>query len=115
MFVAVSRSLKANSVGSALEWRGCSAGLRPQHPRRLSRREVLRSPTRLGGCALGFCCLSGCERLPFGPARPSKVARIGFLGTGSTTSARNLEGFREELRNLGYVEGTNVVLEMRFA
>ena len=45
---------------------------------------------------------------------PTKVSRIGFL-TGSSLSsqlARN-EAFRQGLRDLGYVEGKNIVIEWR--
>jgi ABC-type uncharacterized transport system substrate-binding protein len=45
-----------------------------------------------------------------------KVPRIGFLGDGSATSraANTLEPFREGLRELGYVEGQNIILEVRW-
>jgi putative ABC transport system substrate-binding protein len=45
-----------------------------------------------------------------------KVPRIGFLGDGSAASraANILEPFREGLRELGYVEGQNILLEVRW-
>jgi ABC-type uncharacterized transport system substrate-binding protein len=45
-----------------------------------------------------------------------KVPRIGYLGgaTASASSAR-LEPFRQGLRELGYVEGKNIVIEWRSA
>ena len=45
-----------------------------------------------------------------------KVPRIGFLGDGSATSraANTLEPFREGLRELGYVEGQNIIIEARW-
>ena len=45
-----------------------------------------------------------------------KVPRIGFLSDGSATSraANTLEPFREGLRELGYVEGQNILLEVRW-
>jgi putative tryptophan/tyrosine transport system substrate-binding protein len=45
-----------------------------------------------------------------------KVPRIGFLGDGSasTRAAQTLEPFREGLRELGYVEGQNVILEVHW-
>jgi len=48
--------------------------------------------------------------------QPTKVARIGYLETtpSSTNSARH-EAFRQGLRDLGYVEGKNIVIEWRFA
>ena len=45
--------------------------------------------------------------------QPKKVPRIGYLAT-SATSAR-IETFRQGLRELGYVEGKNVVVEYRYA
>jgi putative ABC transport system substrate-binding protein len=47
-----------------------------------------------------------------------KVARIGFLGATSSESGwakRRVEGFRSGLRDLGYLEGTNIVIEYRWA
>jgi len=44
------------------------------------------------------------------------MARIGWLSTGSTTShGPLLEGFREGLRELGYMEGRNIAIEYRWA
>jgi putative tryptophan/tyrosine transport system substrate-binding protein len=43
-----------------------------------------------------------------------KVARIGFLGAASESGfAKRVEGFRSGLRDLGYVEGTNAIIEYR--
>jgi putative ABC transport system substrate-binding protein len=48
--------------------------------------------------------------------QPPKVARIGFLGAASATGyASHLRGFRQGLADLGYVEGTTVVIEYRWA
>jgi len=48
--------------------------------------------------------------------QPTKVPRIGYL-TGSSPSANSArtEAFRQGLRELGYVEGKNIVVEWRFA
>ena len=48
--------------------------------------------------------------------QPKKVPRIGFLGANfpSTNPAR-YEAFRQGLRELGYVEGKNIVIEWRWA
>jgi len=47
--------------------------------------------------------------------QPTKIPRIGFLtGFLSSTPARE-EGFRQGLRELGYVEGKNIVIESRYA
>ena len=48
--------------------------------------------------------------------QPKKVPRIGYL-TGSSPSARSarIEAFGQGLRELGYVEGKNIVIEYRYA
>jgi putative tryptophan/tyrosine transport system substrate-binding protein len=48
--------------------------------------------------------------------QPKKSSRIGFLGVNSpsTISAR-IDAFRQGLRELGYVEGENIVIEYRWA
>ena len=50
-------------------------------------------------------------------AQPTgKVYRIGYLGMGSATvSPPFVEAFREGLRELGLVEGQNIVIDYRFA
>jgi len=44
--------------------------------------------------------------------QPKKVPRIGYLGTGSRSSAV-VEAFQQELRDLGYIEGQNITIEYR--
>jgi putative tryptophan/tyrosine transport system substrate-binding protein len=44
-----------------------------------------------------------------------KVARIGVLEYGGSVRGPAHEAFRQQLRELGYVEGQNIVLEYRFA
>ena len=45
-----------------------------------------------------------------------KVARIGFLGNSTPALEANLVGpFREGLRDLGYIEGRNLVIDYRWA
>ena len=53
---------------------------------------------------------------PFAPSaqQPTKMHRIGLLHSGSPPP-QMLEGFRQGLRDLGYVEGQNLVLELRAA
>src|SRR6202158_4210460 len=50
-------------------------------------------------------------------AQPAgKVYRVGFLGNSTAALEANLVGpFREGLRDLGYVEGRNIVVEYRWA
>jgi putative ABC transport system substrate-binding protein len=48
--------------------------------------------------------------------QPTKIPRIGYLGGGSPSSNPALiEAFRQGLRELGYVEGKNIVIEWRYA
>jgi putative tryptophan/tyrosine transport system substrate-binding protein len=48
--------------------------------------------------------------------QPTKVPRIGFLsGASASAVAARVEAFRQGLRELGYVEGKNIVIEWRYA
>src|SRR5713226_3934481 len=48
--------------------------------------------------------------------QPTKVHRIGYLtGVSLSTISARVEAFRQGLRELGYVEGKNIVIEWRFA
>src|SRR3989442_3619781 len=48
--------------------------------------------------------------------QPNKVPRIGFLAaTSPSVEAARIEGFRQGMRELGYVEGKNIVIEWRWA
>jgi putative ABC transport system substrate-binding protein len=52
----------------------------------------------------------------FAQQPPAKFARIGFLGNSTAALEANLIGpFREGLRDLGYVEGQNILIEYRWA
>lgn len=47
---------------------------------------------------------------------PAKVPRIGYLNASSASSAASrVEAFRQGMRELGYVDGKNIVVEYRFA
>ena len=49
-------------------------------------------------------------------AQHSKVPRIGYLGvTSPSDRPRLLDAFRQRLRELGWVEGQNIVIDYRFA
>ena len=48
--------------------------------------------------------------------QPTKITRIGYLtGPSLSTSSARIEAFRQGLRELGYVEGKNIVIEYRYA
>jgi putative ABC transport system substrate-binding protein len=49
-------------------------------------------------------------------AQPKKVQVIGFLAAPSRSFfAARMEGFQQSMRNLGYIEGKNVIIEYRYA
>lgn len=50
-------------------------------------------------------------------AQPSnKIGRVGFLGFNDPVAAKDfIEAFREGLRDLGYTEGKNIIVEYRWA
>ena len=56
----------------------------------------------------------------FAPERASaqqpsaKIPRVGFLSSAGSEKTRLLGAFREGLRDHGYVEGRNVILDLRF-
>ncbi len=48
--------------------------------------------------------------------QPTKIPRIGYLSTVSpAANATRIEALRQGLRELGYVEGKNIVIEWRYA
>jgi putative tryptophan/tyrosine transport system substrate-binding protein len=66
--------------------------------------------------ALALCAVLFALWLPAPAQQPKKVPRIGFLGTSSASAlAARIEAFRQGLRELGYLEGKNIVTEWRSA
>ena len=63
-------------------------------------------------CLLGASLLA--VSFPAEAQQPKKVARIGYI-IGSSPRGVNTEAFRQGLRELGYVEGQNIVIEYRYA
>src|SRR5438445_6130036 len=48
--------------------------------------------------------------------QPKKVPRIGFLfGASSSSNSDRTEAFRQGLRDLGYIEGKNILIEYRYS
>jgi ABC-type uncharacterized transport system substrate-binding protein len=47
--------------------------------------------------------------------QPEKIPKIGYLSPRSATLRERDESFRQGLRELGYVEGKNIIIEYRFA
>src|SRR6266571_2011949 len=89
-----------------------------------------RAPRSLEGAMNRFLAIFGaCSAIPCivvllffvaplaaGAQSAGKLHRIGFLGNSTATLEANLVGpFRESLRELGHVEGQNIVIEYRWA
>ena len=59
---------------------------------------------------------SAAAALPLAAAAQPKIPRIGFMGNSTAALEANLlNAFREGLRELGYEEGRNIVIEYRWA
>src|SRR5262245_12669204 len=71
----------------------------------MRRREFI---TLLGGAAVGWPVAANAQQ-------PAKIARIGWLGHNLARNPQVREAFRQGLRDLGYVEGRNFVIEFRDA
>jgi putative ABC transport system substrate-binding protein len=64
---------------------------------------------------LTAAALVGCATIALAQ-QPKKSVRIGYLSSGNPTSeSPRSDGIRQRLRELGYVEGQNVVIEYRHA
>ncbi len=59
----------------------------------------------------------GTVAVPFaaGAQQAAQVPRIGVLASTGSASSSNIPSFRQGLRDLGYVEGQNIVIENRYA
>src|SRR5262249_9096152 len=65
--------------------------------------------TLLGGAAVGWPLAASAQTQP-------KIPRVGLAFGGTPTTVKhNIEAFRQGLRELGYVEGQTIVLELRWA
>jgi putative ABC transport system substrate-binding protein len=63
---------------------------------------------RLTPCAVLFALC-----VPAWAQQPKRIPRIGFLTAGFPVGSERHEAFRQGLRELGYVEGKNIVSEYR--
>src|SRR5438093_4158804 len=65
---------------------------------------------------LALCALLFALGFPAQAQRPKKIPRIGYLSASSASfQSFRVEAFRQGLRELGYVEGKNIVIEYRYA
>ena len=71
-----------------------------------------RKVSRLALCALLFALCSSAEAQQIG-----KIPRIGYVRVVGVPSipGPNVEAFRQGLKDLGYVEGKNILIEFRYA
>jgi putative ABC transport system substrate-binding protein len=63
----------------------------------------------------GLATLLGAPEHPAAQQPSGKIPRVGILTLGNNEKTRAIDAFREGLRDLGYVEGRNIILEFRFA
>ena len=63
----------------------------------------------------GFAVLLLAPELPSAQQPPAKILRVGILTPADSDKTPIFDAFREGLRDLGYVEGRNVILEFRLA
>jgi putative ABC transport system substrate-binding protein len=54
-------------------------------------------------------------RVPVEAQQPDKVTRIGYLSSSTRLSSLSDDAFRQGLRDLGYIEGKNIIVEYRYA
>src|SRR5262245_14051135 len=71
----------------------------------MKRREFI---TLLCGCAVAAWPLAA-------RAQQARVWRVGYLGTSALQNCPFFEAFQEGMRALGYVEGQNLLLDLRSA
>jgi putative tryptophan/tyrosine transport system substrate-binding protein len=72
---------------------------------------ILRLRLCLTLCAILFALYASAEA-----QQPKKVPRIGYLAISSVSASKaRIQAFQQGLRELGYVEGKNIIVEWRFA
>ena len=73
----------------------------------------------LSAILFALCVSVEAQQLAKPAQQPPKIVQIGYLSARTVPDASapdsNLDAFRQGLRELGYIEGTNVVIEYRFA
>jgi putative ABC transport system substrate-binding protein len=94
----------------------CNSDHAQRNSREPGAREALNKRTGKTFTGLALCAMLFALSLSVEAQQPAKVPGIGFLtgGSHSANPPRN-EAFRQGLRELGYVEGKNIVIEWRAA
>jgi putative ABC transport system substrate-binding protein len=64
---------------------------------------------------LGATVVAGLARIPAAAQQTMKVPRVGVLTVAENDASPAFDGFRQGLRELGYVEGQTIFLDFRFA
>jgi putative tryptophan/tyrosine transport system substrate-binding protein len=64
---------------------------------------------------IALSALLSALQAPAGAQQTAKVPRIGYLSSASPSDTLAPGAFRQALRELGYVEGKNIVIEQRYA
>ena len=79
-----------------------------------NRKSALQNPKWVGVVAIGVAfTMAGAVAQA---QQPTKVPRIGYLAVNSLSdNAARIDAFRQGLRELGYVEGKNIIIEWRSA
>src|SRR5580765_3648578 len=79
-----------------------------------NRKSALQNPKWVGVVAIGVAfTMAGAVTQA---QQPTKVPRIGYLAVNSLSdNAARIDAFRQGLRELGYVEGKNIIIEWRSA
>ena len=65
---------------------------------------------------LTLCALLLALCFPVDAQQPQKIPRIGYLSSGGEPKApeASVDAFRQGLRDLGYIEGKNILIEYRY-
>jgi len=87
----------------------------------LTRRDITGNSTRAKIFGFALCALLFALSVSAEAQQSKSVPRIGYLSRdihpadSRAPAPRNLEAFRQGLRELGYVEGKTIIIEYRFA
>jgi hypothetical protein len=65
---------------------------------------------------LALCALLFAQSIPARAQQPKKVPLIGYVAASGNreTPGPRVEAFRQGLRDLGYIEGKNILVEYRY-